>query len=73
MLQYILDIFIPYIEWVHNASSKTNATALAVMDNFKGQVKESVYTLYMCTLLESNNVTACLLAANTHVLLINYT
>lgn len=41
---HVAAIFIPYIEQVHNALSKSDAPALAVMDNFKGQVTESVYT-----------------------------
>ena len=40
MLQYILEIVIPYVEQVRAAVSKPDDPALVIMDNFKDQVTE---------------------------------
>ena len=63
MLQYVEHIIVPYIERVREDIG-TDKTALVVIDNFKGQVTQSVTDL-----LEDHNVHICLLPANTTDLL----
>lgn len=63
MLQYVEHIIVPYIEKVREDIG-AGKTALVVMDNFKGQVTQSVTNL-----LEDHNIHICLLPANTTDLL----
>ena len=59
MLVYVEHIIVPYVEKVREDVG-ADKTALVVMDNFKGQVTESVTSL-----LEDHNIHICLLPANT--------
>ena len=59
MIEYFQNIVIPYVENSRKSSEEKKA-ALAIMDNFKGQVTASVSSL-----LEANNIHVCLLPANT--------
>ena len=63
MLQYVEHIIVPEIEKVREDTG-AGKTALVVMDNFKGQVSQSVTNL-----LEDHNIHICLLPANTTDLL----
>ena len=63
MLQYVEHIIVPYIDRIREDIG-TNQTALVVIDNFKGQVTQSVISL-----LEAHNIHICLLPANTTDLL----
>ena len=63
MLQYVEHIIVPYVEKVREDVG-ADKTALVVIDNFKGQVTESVTSL-----LEDHNIHICLLPANTTDLL----
>ena len=65
MVQYVEHIIVPYIEKVREDIG-AGKTALVVMDNFKGQVTQSVTNL-----LEDHNIPShiCLLPANTTDLL----
>ena len=51
MLQYIEHIIIPYVQSVRNLKGDESLPALVIIDNFKGQVTDSVKDL-----LEENNV-----------------
>lgn len=59
MLQYIDNIIVPYVENVRQSLGESRP-ALVVIDNFKGQVTESVNAL-----LEQNDIHTCLLPPNT--------
>ena len=59
MLQYVKKVIIPYVESIRE-SFDSDTPALVIMDNFKGQVVDSVTDL-----LELNNIHVCLLPANT--------
>ena len=60
MLQYIVqNICAPCVEKVHE-SFESNTSALVIMDNFKGQITESVFSL-----LDQHNVHVRLLPPNT--------
>ena len=58
MIQYIDEIILPYVKRQRDAFDDTTA-ALVIMDNFKGQITDSVNSL-----LESNNIQVALLPAN---------
>ena len=60
MVQYIHNIIFPYVELVREQIQNDNASALVIMDNFKGQVTDSIYTL-----LEENNIFVALFPPNT--------
>lgn len=61
MLEYIDDVIIPYVEKTRELIETTPATpALVIIDNFKGQVTDSVTAR-----LEENNIHTCLLPPNT--------
>lgn len=60
MLQYIEEIFIPFVDETRNLIGNLDAAALVVIDNFKGQFTESVNAL-----LEMINGHICLLPPNT--------
>ena len=65
MLQYIEHIILPYVRQVRERLQLgDDKPAVAIMDNFKGQITEAVTSL-----LEANNVHVCLLPANTTDLL----
>lgn len=59
MLDYINNVILPYIAKVRDNVGEDKA-ALVVMDNFKGQVTDSVMKL-----LEDNNMLVCMLPPNT--------
>ena len=63
MLQYVEHIILPYVEKVRETLGD-NKPALAIMDNFKGQITESVSGL-----LDMHNIHVCLLPPNTTDLL----
>lgn len=61
MIRYINDIFIPHVQGAREFLHTPNdAPALIIMDNFKGQVTDSVNKLP-----EDNNILVCLLPPNT--------
>ncbi len=61
MIRYINDIFIPHVQGAREFLHTPNdAPALIIMDNFKGQVTDSVNKL-----LDDNNILVCLLPPNT--------
>jgi hypothetical protein len=60
MLQYIEEIVLPYIENVREQLHSPRAPALAIMDNFKGQITNAVNEL-----LEDNDIHTCHLPPNT--------
>ena len=67
MLQYIEHIILPYVRQVRERLQKgDDKPAVAIMDNFKGQITEAVTSL-----LEANNVHFCLLPANTQLIFIS--
>ena len=55
MLQHIDHVILPYVQSMREKVGDDKA-ALVIIDNFKGQVTESIMSL-----LESNNVRVCLL------------
>ena len=59
MVEYVEHIIVPYVEKVRELLGN-DKPALAIMDNFKGQVTPAVNDL-----LESNNIHMCLLPPNT--------
>ena len=58
MIQYIDEIILPYVKRQRDAFDDTTA-ALVIIDNFKGQITDSVNSL-----LEANNIQVALLPAN---------
>ena len=64
MLQYIKYIIIPYVQSVRNLKGDESLSALVIMDNFKGQVADSVKDL-----LEENNIHIAFVPPNTTDLL----
>ena len=64
MVQYINEIVVPYVEAQRDALDVPSQTALAIMDNFKGQVTTPINEL-----LEAHNIQVCLLPPNTTDLL----
>ena len=66
MLEYIEEIIIPYIKTKRQElkEDEDEKAAIVIMDNFKGQVTDSVNQL-----LDSNNIHVCLLPPNTTDLL----
>ena len=64
VVQYIHNIIFAYVELVREQIQDDNASALVIMDNFKGQVTDGIYTL-----LEENNIFVALLPPNTTDLL----
>ena len=64
MLQYIKHIITPYVQSVRNLKGDESLPALVIMDNFKGQVTDSVKDL-----LEENNVHIAFVPPNTTDLL----
>lgn len=58
MVQYIEEIIVPYVE--QQREMVGDKPALAIMDNFKGQVTTKINNL-----LEANNIHVCLLPPNT--------
>ena len=58
MIQYIEEIILPYVERQREALDDT-AAALVIIDNFRGQITDSVNSL-----LEANNIHVALLPAN---------
>ena len=63
MLDYIKHIIVPYL-WKTRENVGEDKTALVIIDNFKGQITESVIQL-----LEDHNVHVCTLPPNTTNLL----
>ena len=64
MLQYIVEIIIPYVDRQRESLGDTSKAALVIMDNFKGQITSKVNKI-----LEDSNINVCLLPANTTDLL----
>ena len=64
MVQYIHNIIIPYVKLVRELKQDDSASALMIIDNFKGQVTDNIHTL-----LEENNIVVALLPPNTTDLL----
>ena len=64
MLQYIEHIIVPYVEQVRQDINDDEKAAVVIIDNFKGQVTQSVNAL-----LEHHNIHVCLLPPNTTDLL----
>ena len=64
MVQYIDNIILPYVESVGEQRQDSNAAALVIMDNFKGQITDTIHLL-----LEQNNILVALLPPNTTDLL----
>ena len=64
MIQYIEEIFIPYVDRQREDLGDTSKAAVIIMDNFKGQITSQVNDL-----LEDNNINVCLLPPNTTDLL----
>ena len=60
MLDYIKLIILPYVERVRYDIGNQSAAALAIFDNFKGQITSACFSL-----LEENNIHYVLLPANT--------
>ena len=58
-MQYIEEIILLYVERQRDALEDDTAAALVIMDNFKGQITDSVNSL-----LEANNIHVALLPAN---------
>ena len=63
-MQYITDIIVPYVKGCREEIGDHSQSALVIMDNFKGQVTNSISAL-----LEAHNIHVCLLPANTTDLL----
>ena len=42
MIEYIQEVIVPYVECVHEELNKPEQAALAIFDNFKGQLTEKV-------------------------------
>lgn len=59
MQEYVENIIVPYVEKAREFLGEDRA-ALVIMDNFKGQITESIFSL-----LDSNNIHVCLLPSNT--------
>ena len=59
MQEYVENIIVPYVEKAREFHGEDRA-ALVIMDNFKGQITESIFSL-----LDSNNIHVCLLPSNT--------
>ena len=59
MLQYVDHIILPYVEKTRESFGDDTST-LVIMDNFKGQITESLFSL-----LDSHNILVCLLSPNT--------
>ena len=64
MLDYIEKIIVPYVAAVRGQLEDTEAAALVIMDNFKGQITTEINRL-----LEQNRIHVCLLPPNTTDLL----
>ena len=64
MVQYIEEIILPYVQRQRDALEDTSTAALVIIDNFKGQITDSIHNL-----LEANNIHVVLLPANTTDLL----
>ena len=75
MVEYIKEIIVPYVESVRSSLNKESATAIVIMDNFRGQKTEEVIMIMdnfrgqktekVNNLLEENNLHVCLLLFNT--------
>lgn len=59
MIEYIQDIIIPYVEGVRKTLGKKDQAALAIFDNFRGQLTENIVKE-----LEDNNIQSVLVPAN---------
>ncbi len=59
MIEYVEHIVVPYVDNVRESHSD-DTPALVIMDNFKGQVTESITNL-----LDAHNIHVCLLPPNT--------
>ena len=67
MLGYIKEIIVPYVDSTRDfLGQDSTQSALVIINNFKGQVTESVNLL-----LEANNIHVCLLPPNTTDLPVN--
>lgn len=64
MVQYIHNIILAYVKLIRELKQDDSASALVIMDNFKGQVTDAIHKL-----LEENNILVALLPANTTDLL----
>ena len=64
MLEYVEKIIVPYVAAVRVQMENTEAAALVIMDNFKGQITAEINRL-----LEQNRIHVCLLPPNTTDLL----
>ncbi len=65
MIDYIKEIIVPYVDSTRDLLGfEPSQSALVIIDNFKGQVTDSVNSL-----LEQNNIHTCLLPPNTTDLL----
>ena len=63
MIEYVKEMIIPYMNSTRTFFAE-DTPAVAIMDNFKGQITGAVNEL-----LESNNIHVCLLPPNTTDLL----
>ena len=59
MVEYIQEVIVPYVESVREGLNKPEQAALAIFDNFKGQLTEKVLQE-----LEDNNIQSVLVPAN---------
>ena len=59
MVEYIQEVIVPYVECVREELNKPEQAALAIFDNFKGQLTEKVLQE-----LEDNNIQSVLVPAN---------
>ena len=59
MIEYIREVIVLYVKNIHHLI-RENKPAVVIMDNFKGQITETVNTQ-----LEENDIHVCLLPANT--------
>ena len=63
-VEYIHNIILPYVKLIRELKQDDSASALVIIDNFKGQVTDAIHIL-----LEENNISVALLPANTTDLL----
>ena len=59
MVEYIQEVIVPYVECVREELNKPEQAALAIFNNFKGQLTEKVLQE-----LEDNNIQSVLVPAN---------
>ena len=61
MIEYIHNIIFPYVKLVRELKQDDSASALVIMNNFKGQVTDEINTM-----LEENNIFVALLPPSTY-------